>query len=450
MIRVDSYTDQKGATMNFLLANQLDIMLYMSGVCGVLAVMSLMPKFMSQRRRSILALMEIASMFLLYFDRLAYIYRGDVSDFGGFMVRISNGMTYFLTLLIPFLVTHFMWDLYSSEGGLEKYPLRFKICDALFVIGTILIIVSQVTGLYYTFDAQNRYQRSQYNFISYIVPFLVIILQESVIIQYSDKLKKGLVVALAMSIALPTFASIIQYLFYGISLTSITMVTVVIVFYVYALYSLGDEVGKARTREIEFYKEAQERESALFEETTEALANAIDAKDNYTSGHSTRVAVLSRKIAKEAGFSDAECDKVYFAGLLHDVGKIGVRDDVINKPGKLTDEEFENIKLHPVLGYQILSKIKQSPYLSEGAHYHHEHYDGTGYPEGLKGEEIPVIARIIAVADAYDAMTSTRSYRDALSKEKVRTEILNGMGKQFDTRFAAILLIMIDNDTVDQ
>ena len=318
------------------------------------------------------------------------------------------------------------------------------------MIGTILIIVSQVTGLYYTFDAQNRYQRSQYNFISYIVPFLVIILQESVIIQYSDKLKKGLVVALAMSIALPTFASIIQYLFYGISLTSITMVTVVIVFYVYALYSLGDEVGKARTREIEFYKEAQERESALFEETTEALANAIDAKDNYTSGHSTRVAVLSRKIAKEAGFSDAECDKVYFAGLLHDVGKIGVRDDVINKPGKLTDEEFENIKLHPVLGYQILSKIKQSPYLSEGAHYHHEHYDGTGYPEGLKGEEIPVIARIIAVADAYDAMTSTRSYRDALSKEKVRTEILNGMGKQFDTRFAAILLIMIDNDTVDQ
>ncbi|MBP5280525.1 MAG: HD-GYP domain-containing protein [Erysipelotrichaceae bacterium] len=441
---------QKGADMDFLRNNQLDIMMYMSGVCGVLAIMSLMPRFMSRRRRSILAMMEIASMFLLIFDRLAYIYRGDASDFGGFMVRFTNGMTYFFTLLIPLLVTHFMWDLYLNEGGLKKRPKRFIICQILFLIGTILIIITQFTGLYYSFDEQNRYVRSPYNFISYIVPFLTIFIQESIIIQYADRLKKGLVVGLALSIALPTFASIIQFLFYGISLTSITMTAVVIVFFVYALYSLGDEVGKARMRELEFYKKAQEREAALFEETTQALANAIDAKDKYTSGHSTRVAELSRRIAKEAGFTDHESDRVYFAALLHDVGKIGVIDDIISKPGKLTDEEFENIKLHPVLGYQILSSIKQSPYLSDGAHYHHEHYDGSGYPDGLKGEEIPVIARIIAVADAYDAMTSSRSYRGALSKEEVRSEILNGMGKQFDTKFAAILLIMIDNGTVDQ
>lgn len=436
--------------MEFLRENQLNIMLYMSGVCGVLAIMSMMPKFMSRRRRSLLAMMEFCSMLLLNFDRLAYIYRGDVSDLGGFMVRFTNGMTYFLTLLIPLLVTYFIGDLLLNEGKMEKLPKRFRICEILFAIGTILIIISQFTGLYYTFDAQNRYQRSSLNFISYIIPFLAIIIQESILIQYSDKLNKGLVFALELSIALPTFASIIQFLSYGISLTSITMVAVVIVFYVYTLYALGDEVGKARTREINFYKEAQAREAALFQETTEALANAIDAKDNYTSGHSTRVAIISKKIAQLAGLSDTECEQVYYAALLHDVGKIGVRDDVIKKTGKLTDEEFENIKLHPVLGYQILSSIKQSPYLSQGAHYHHERFDGTGYPEGLKGEEIPVIARIIAVADAYDAMTSTRSYRDALSKEKVRAEILNGMGKQFDIRFAAILLEMIDNKTIDQ
>lgn len=436
--------------MDFLRANQLDIMMYMSGVCGVLAILSLMPKFMSRRRRSILALMEICSMLLLNFDRLAYVYRGDTSDFGGLMVRLTNGMTYFLTLLIPLLVTYFIGDLFLNEGGMKSLPKRFRICEALFAIGVFLIVVSQITGLYYTFDDQNRYQRSPYNFISYIVPFLVIIIQESLLIQYSDRLKKGLVVALALSIALPTVASIIQFLFYGISLTSITMVAVVIVFFVYTLYSLGDEVGKARTREIQFYKEAQEREAALFEETTEALANAIDAKDKYTSGHSKRVAVLSRKIAEKAGLSEEECEQVYFSGLLHDIGKIGVRDDVINKPGKLTEEEFENIKQHPVLGYQILSSIRQSPYLSDGAHYHHEHYDGTGYPEGLKGEQIPVTARIIALADAYDAMTSSRSYRDALDKEKVRNEILNGMGTQFDITFAAILLKMIDDGTVDE
>ena len=436
--------------MDFLRENQLNIMLYMSGVCGVLAILSMMPKFMSRRRRSILALMEFCSMLLLNFDRLAYIYRGDTSDFGGFMVRFTNGMTYFLTLLIPLLVTYFIGDLLANEGKMEKLPKRIRICEILFAIGTLLIVITQFTGLYYTFDAQNRYQRSSFNFISYIIPFAVIIIQESILIQYSNKLNKGLVAALELCLALPAFASIIQFLFYGISLTSITMVSVVIVFYVYTLYSLGDEIGKARTREIKFYKEAQEREAALFMETMEALANAIDAKDSYTRGHSTRVAVLSKKIAKKAGLNDEQCEHVYFSALLHDVGKIGVRDDVIKKTGKLTDEEFENIKQHPVLGYQILSSIKQSPYLSEGAHYHHERYDGTGYPEGLKGDDIPIIARIIAVADAYDAMTSTRSYRDALSKEKVRTEILNGMGKQFDIKFAAILLEMIDNDTVDQ
>lgn len=436
--------------MEFLRNHQLDIMLYMSGVCGILAIISMMPKFVSRKRRSLLSLMEVASLLLLNFDRLSYIYRGDTSDFGGIMVRFTNGMTYFLTLLIPLLVNYFIWDLFQDEGKMKTRPKRFLICEILFAVGTLLIIITQFTGLYYTFDTQNRYQRSELNFISYIIPFLVIIIQESLLIQYSDRLKKGLVVALTFSIALPTFASIIQFLFYGVSLTSITMCAVVIVFFIYTLYSLGDEVGKARTRELQFYKEAQEREKLLFEETTEALANAIDAKDKYTSGHSMRVAVLSRKIAKKAGMSDEECERVYFSALLHDVGKIGVRDDVINKRGELTDEEFENIKLHPVLGYQILSSIRQSPYLSDGAHYHHERYDGTGYPEGLKGEEIPVIARIIAVADAYDAMTSSRSYRDALSKEKVRNEILKGMGKQFDTRFASILLMMIDNDTVDQ
>lgn len=440
---------QKGPFMDFLRAHQLDIMLYMSGVCGILALMSLMPKFLSRKRRSLLAIMEVASMLLLNFDRLSYIYRGNTTDFGGVMVRFANGMTYFLTILIPLLVNYFIWDLYQNEGGMKNRPKRLLACEILFAIGTILIVVTQFTGLYYSFDGNNLYHRSPYNFISYIIPFSVIFIQESLLIQYRDRLNRGLFIALTISIALPTVASVIQYLSYGVSLTSITMVAVVIVFFIYTLYALGDEVGKARTREINFYKEAREKEAELFVETTEALANAIDAKDSYTSGHSMRVALLSKEIAEEAGLTDEECDQVYFSALLHDVGKIGVRDEVIRKPDKLTDEEFANIKQHPVLGYQILSSIRQSPYLSVGAHYHHERYDGSGYPEGLKGEEIPVIARIIAVADAYDAMTSSRSYRDALSKQKVREEIANGMGKQFDPKFASILLTMIDDGTVD-
>ena len=133
-------------------------------------------------------------------------------------------------------------------------------------------------------------------------------------------------------------------------------------------------------------------------------------------------------------------------GLLHDVGKIGVPDEVINKPGRLTDEEFACIKKHPAIGYKILSNIKEMPELSAGARFHHERYGGNGYPEGISGLDIPEVARIIAVADAYDAMTSNRSYRGVLPQEKVRDEIEKGKGTQFDPQFADIMLEMIDED----
>jgi putative two-component system response regulator len=133
-------------------------------------------------------------------------------------------------------------------------------------------------------------------------------------------------------------------------------------------------------------------------------------------------------------------------GLLHDVGKIGIPDSVINKPGSLTAEEYEVIKTHSRVGARILRKIEEMPKLVESARWHHERYDGTGYPDGLIGESIPEEARIIAVADAYDAMSSRRSYRDILDQKTVRQEIIKGKGTQFDPGFADIMLAMIDED----
>ena len=179
----------------------------------------------------------------------------------------------------------------------------------------------------------------------------------------------------------------------------------------------------------------------------QSLADAIDAKDTYTNGHSGRVAEYSREIAKRYGYNTKEQSDIYMMGLLHDVGKIGVPDVVINKPGRLTDEEFEQIKRHPVIGDQILKNIQEMPSLSTGARWHHERYNGEGYPDGLKGDEIPEAARIIAVADAYDAMTSYRSYRDVMSQEVVRAEIMKCSGTQFDPKFAEIMVRMIDEDT---
>ncbi|MBO6115333.1 MAG: HD-GYP domain-containing protein [Lachnospiraceae bacterium] len=181
-------------------------------------------------------------------------------------------------------------------------------------------------------------------------------------------------------------------------------------------------------------------------QVVEALAAAIDAKDHYTNGHSDRVAEYARQISKRYGYSEKKQDEIYMMGLLHDVGKIGIPDSVINKPDKLTDEEYEIIKQHPATGANILSKAKEMGRMAIGAHWHHERYDEKGYPDGLVGTDIPEEARIIAVADSYDAMTSRRSYRDVLPQDVVRKEIERGKGTQFDPVFADIILQMIDED----
>lgn len=197
--------------------------------------------------------------------------------------------------------------------------------------------------------------------------------------------------------------------------------------------------------EMEVEKKTKENER-LSLHVVQTLADAIDAKDTYTNGHSGRVAKYSKEMAKRAGYTEKQQNDIYMMGLLHDVGKIGVPDAVINKPARLSDDEFELIKNHPVMGARILKNIKEMPKLATGARWHHERFNGNGYPDGLSGEDIPEEARIIAVADAYDAMTSNRSYRDVLPQGIVREEIEKGRGTQFDPRFADIMLEMIDED----
>ncbi len=177
-----------------------------------------------------------------------------------------------------------------------------------------------------------------------------------------------------------------------------------------------------------------------------ALTRAIEAKDKYTKGHSSRVAKYSKMLAARMGKSEEEQELIYNVALLHDVGKIRVPEEIINKPGKLEPEEFAFIQLHTVAGYNILKDIPENELLVQGAKFHHERYDGKGYPNGLSGENIPEMARIIAVADAYDAMASNRSYRQALPQEVVRSEIEKGIGTQFDPEFAKLMLQIIDED----
>ena len=188
---------------------------------------------------------------------------------------------------------------------------------------------------------------------------------------------------------------------------------------------------------------------AMGNETVLTIARTVDAKDENTSQHSFRVSEYSVMIAKRLGFSDEQCENLRKAALLHDIGKIGIPDSVLNKPARLTDEEYAVMKSHVVKGGEILSKFTLIDNVADGALYHHERYDGSGYVHGLKGEEIPLNARIIGIADAFDAMTANRVYRKKLDMDYVIAEIKRGRGTQFDPKLVDIMIELIESKEID-
>lgn len=169
-----------------------------------------------------------------------------------------------------------------------------------------------------------------------------------------------------------------------------------------------------------------------YHEIIDCIACALDARDSYTAGHSERVSDMALKVCQLIGFKEQDIEKIHIAAHLHDIGKIGVPDAVLKKPGKLTDEEFESIKKHPIIGAEILGKSHKLSELSDIVLMHHERYDGKGYPLGKAGTDIPVGARIIAICDSIDAMTSNRCYRKAHDFEHCYGEIERNLGKMYD------------------
>lgn len=184
------------------------------------------------------------------------------------------------------------------------------------------------------------------------------------------------------------------------------------------------------------------RHKELYHDIIESLVAALEAKDNYTSGHSERVAFMTSELSKGLGIKGIELENIDIAAHLHDIGKIGVPDKVLNKNGKLLPHEWEYMKMHPSIGFDILSKSKRLKYISKIVLFHHERWDGKGYPQGLSGIEIPLGSRIIAVCDSIDAMTSDRPYRKAMGFEECMNEIIINTGLMFDP---VIVQYIVDN-----
>ncbi|WP_029320536.1 HD-GYP domain-containing protein [Butyrivibrio sp. AE3004] len=429
-----------------LRACQLDIMLVLAGICGVTAAYTILAKNMTPRRKACIAYLQLSGMILMIADRLAYIYRGDESTLGFWMVRITNFLVYFMSFAILHAFNLYLSDVLREKDCLGFVPFSLRIVEIIISVGELFLVVSQFTGWLYTFDETNHYHRASGLMFFYLFPFATMIIFLCTIIKYHGNLRRRLRIGFLFFATAPIIATAAQIFLYGLSLTNITIVVISIMIYTFSLIDLNDMAELAYKKEVDYLRKERKSIKNLFDQTAMALVSAIDAKDKYTHGHSSRVAEYARRIAVEYGMNDKECDEVYYAALLHDVGKIGVSDEIIEKASGLTDEEYEEIQQHVYIGSEILSSITEFPYLSIGAKYHHERYDGKGYPDKLRGDDIPVIARIIAVADAYDVMTSKRKYRDASPQEKVREEIIKGTGTQFDPVFAKIMLHLIDID----
>lgn len=433
--------------IEFLQNFQLGLMVALTGVCVTFAILAGMSVSLPKRRKTALVYLELSAGFLLLFDRLAYYYRGDVSAAGSALTKVSNFLVFVLIICYLHALNLYLKDISVTEVGLKRLPKRLQAVEILALVGWILIVASQFSGLYYTFDANNEYQRGDLFFLSYVIPFLIVALQFSVLVNYYKKLSRGHRRVLVLFFALPVIAAVIQYYIYGLSLISISLVGTSVMLYLFAQKESTESLKLASRTELDTAIEEKATIQHAFVEASTAIANAIDSRDEYAKGHSARVANYSRMIAERAGFDEKTCHEAFYSGMLHDVGKVSIPDTILRREHAPTEADRALFREHTRLGAKILASISEYPYLQDAAMYHHERYDGTGYPEGLKGEHIPLYARIVTVADVYDSMTSPKRTRGPMPQGRVRELLISGAGKQFDPKFSSIMVDIIDHDT---
>lgn len=370
---------------------------------------------------------------------------------------LTNTVYYVLAFSLGYYFFRYV-ESHLQSADRAKYIYINKI---IYLLVLILLFLNLFTGFIFDFNAEGEYIHGKFYVLVYLVPLYYLLFSTLVLIKNQKFFKTKQKISIGVYIIMCLVGPILQMTFFPDVLLAVFTPSVAVLINLFSIETpdykllvktLAELDALRKNLQIEVKKQTKaaedrrEKVERLSDQVILTLAKTVDAKDAYTNGHSERVAAYSREIAKRMGMSESEQQEIYHMGLLHDIGKIGVSDAIINKPGKLTDEEFQTIKKHPEIGGEILTTISELPNIAVGAKFHHEKYDGTGYPSKIAGENIPLLARIIGIADAYDAMTSKRSYRDLLPQQVVRGEIEKGKGTQFDPTCADIMLQMIDED----
>lgn len=319
-----------------------------------------------------------------------------------------------------------------------KIPLMLPAAiNIIYAFTTFIPVINRYT---YYFDSDNQIHKGLLGWTTHIIIVVYLLFMLLLSFNTIDKKRTFERITIVLISVIIILGALSETVLHSHSVLRCTIVGSLIFYYMFfQSETYRDEI-------IVKHIEQTQMSERLSLQMVQALARTVDAKDSYTNGHSQRVADYSREIAKRLNKDEAFQREIYYMGLLHDIGKIGVPDYIINKTDKLTDDEFSTIKTHPEIGAEVLQDITEMPNLYYGARWHHERYDGKGYPDGLRGDQIPIEARIIAVADAYDAMTSKRSYRDVLPQNVVRAELGRAKRTQLDPFIANIMLEMMDED----
>ncbi|MBQ0042497.1 MAG: HD domain-containing protein [Lachnospiraceae bacterium] len=400
-----------------------------------------------------------------------------------FMCNFMDALTGYLSNcpgLVPLwldnaLTTIFFITPITMTMCLARYALAYiyeniwdsillKCITVVYVLDIFAIILNLFTHWLYYYDEAGNYTRGPLYIMCYALPFVIMLIVMVFVVRRHRYYSRGQFFALIFFNLICLITASLQFLFFSNILLTyfVAAVCVLNMFFFletpdyqkmvktmadleYLQKNLRDEVKKQTA----VADERREKVEQMSLQMVQTLATTIDAKDRYTNGHSTRVAYYSVLLARELGWNDDEINALRYKGLLHDIGKIGVADVILNKPSRLKKVEYEVIQSHTVVGYEILRDSSFLPGSELVARYHHEKYDGSGYPDGLKGEEIPPQARVVAIADAYDAMNSDRVYRKALSKDIIRKELIEGKGKQFDPAYLEAFLRLFDAGRLD-
>lgn len=417
-------------------------------ICIVLIIYQLVERKSKNKSNKWFSAMVLTNMGMLWGDLCDWCFGGNPQEWAYYLQVVFTLVVYFACSGL-LLFSLFGWIISCINQKTQISKLWIRIGLFFSAVQVLLAVTMPIHKICYI-NEEHHYMRGKYFLLTQICPYIMYLMAIVLLIRYRKAFKKSERIYLGVFVLIPVVAELIQVATYVYTTLNVAVAVglIIVLTFIQSQREIDSEqkIKDLIIDENRKLEELQSFQESLSGQLIDVLCSTVEAKDVYTRGHSLRVAQYAREIMYRLGGDEKAQQEVYYIGILHDVGKIRVQDEIINKKGRLTDEEYEQIKLHTVAGYQILRGVDVIPDLAVGARWHHERYDGKGYPNGLAGENIPLVARIISVADAYDAMTSNRSYHKTMPQNVVREEIKKGMGTQFDPKIAQIMLDMIDED----